>query len=507
MMDTATVDLDFPMSTEALPAMPGIALEVIRQTEQAEVDLQGVAETVGRDPALAVWLLKLSNSPLFGRSHEVTSINQALMVLGLKAVKMAAISFSMSAVLGANSANGMGREEDFHGFWRRSVASAVAARELVATHHPKLADEAFLCGLLQDVGFAALLNAGHGPYSEALPSIDSGHPSTEAERQALGGHTHADVGAHILEAWNISPLLVQPVRFHHDVDAIPEDAPEDVTVLTRALNLAHEVATTLNSEGARGQALAAARHKALKWYGIDAEAFDDFIEGLTEDVHAMANVMDIDIASPEEMALTMMRAQEDMLTLAVGAQRELQTTRSRVEELRAKAETDALTGIRNRAAYDEIVAEHWGDRVTGASKAPIGLILGDVDRFKLVNDTYGHQAGDEVLKHVARSLEKNCRQETDVACRYGGEEFVVIVSGASKDEFKTVAERLRSGVEAMTVSTDQGQLSVTASFGGAWLGAVPAGVTAGELLESADRNLYEAKEAGRDRCVVGPLQG
>ena len=83
----------------------------------------------------------------------------------------------------------------------------------------------------------------------------------------------------------------------------------------------------------------------------------------------------------------------------------------------------------------------------------------------------------------------------------------MIVSGASKDEFKTVAERLRSGVEAMTVSTDQGHLSVTASFGGAWLGAVPAGVTAGELLKSADRKLYEAKEAGRNRCVVGPLQG
>lgn len=87
----------------------------------------------------------------------------------------------------------------------------------------------------------------------------------------------------------------------------------------------------------------------------------------------------------------------------------------------------------------------------------------------------------------------------------GGEEFVIIVSGASVDELATVAERLRCAIESMVVPTDQGDLSVTSSFGGAWLESIPAGVTADVLLEAADKNLYEAKEKGRNRCVVRPF--
>lgn len=505
MTDAGTVQLGFGVNAESLPSLPGAALEVVRLSQADEVDLEQIGEIVGRDAALAGRLLKLSNSPLFGRAQEVTNINQALMVLGLKTVKMAAISFSMGAALGG-AAGKLGREEDFASFWRRSVTSAVAARQLVANRKRGLADEAFLCGLLQDVGFAAILQSGPDAYVPVLPTIDAGHPDTEAERAALQGHTHADVSAAVLESWGLPALLVEPVRHHHDPDSLAEEGG-DAFELTRLMNLAHDIATVVSSESSRGPALAAAREKAQQWYGMDVSEFDDLLQGLTEHVHSMANVMDVDVGSPEDMAMMMMQAQEDMLAMAVGATRELEQTQSRVEELRTKAETDALTGLRNRAAFDDLVNEHWSDRISGAVDAPIGLIMSDVDKFKGFNDTYGHQAGDEVLRHVAKALEQQVRGR-DVACRYGGEEFVLIVPNASCERLAAIAERLRAAVEAMSVPTaDHGELKVTASFGGAWLGSIPQGVSPEDLLQVADKNLYAAKEAGRNRCIVTPYAG
>ena len=276
-----------------------------------------------------------------------------------------------------------------------------------------------------------------------------------------------------------------------------------MTLLARTLNLAHDVATIVTSASSRGAALQAARDKAAQWCGMDADAFDAFLAGLTEHVHDMAGLMGVDVGSREDMASMVGRAQEDMRAMAVGPTRELDPTLRLLEELRTKAETDALTGIRNRAAFDELVTEHWEQRASGATRTPIGLIMSDVDKFKAVNDTFGHQVGDEILKHVAKTLEGASRSGSDIVCRYGGEEFVVIAPGASYEELEAISERLRVAVAEMTVPTaGAGGLSVTASFGAAWVEYIPQGMAADHLLAVADRNLYLAKEAGRDRCVV-----
>lgn len=497
MSNAGTVDAVLAVSAGRLPSLPGVAFEVIRLAQEEEVDLDKIAATVGRDPMLAGRLLKLSNSPLFGRTLGVASINQALMLLGLKTVKMATISFSVGAALGGVSV-GDGRDQEFRGFWRRSVTSAVAAHQLVGSSRPDLADEAFLCGLLQDIGFATMLHCG-----SSFEAIDAGHPDVAAEQAGVDGFTHADVSAQVLESWGLPAILSQPIQHHHDPDGLAEDASEEVTLLARTLNLAHDVATIVTSASSRGAALQAARDKAAQWCGMDADAFDAFLAGLTEHVHDMAGLMGVDVGSREDMASMMGRAQEDMRAMAVGPPRELDPTLRLLEELRTKAETDALTGIRNRAAFDELVTEHWEQRASGATRTPIGLIMSDVDKFKAVNDTFGHQVGDEILKHVAKTLEGASRSGSDIVCRYGGEEFVVIAPGASYEELEAISERLRVAVAEMTVPTaGDGGLSVTASFGAAWVEYIPQGMAADHLLAVADRNLYLAKEAGRDRCVV-----
>ncbi|NJL20310.1 MAG: GGDEF domain-containing protein [Leptolyngbyaceae cyanobacterium SM1_3_5] len=126
------------------------------------------------------------------------------------------------------------------------------------------------------------------------------------------------------------------------------------------------------------------------------------------------------------------------------------------------------------------------------------LIVCDIDYFKLVNDTYGHPIGDQVLHSIASRLQKQLRRETQ-AYRYGGEEFVVILTETTLEKAIDVAERLRQAVCATPISTRAGTIRVTASFGVAQQDPI-GDRTAWDVLQRADRALYLAKRGGRD-CV------
>ncbi len=156
-------------------------------------------------------------------------------------------------------------------------------------------------------------------------------------------------------------------------------------------------------------------------------------------------------------------------------------------KLAEAANTDGLTGLTNRARFDVLLAER------AAGTQPFSVILLDLDHFKSVNDTYGHQTGDGVLQGVAAALRFSCRAG-DVVARYGGEELVVLADGDAA-ETKETAERLRAAVAAAATP-----VPVTASIGAA---CGPAdGRTPESLLETADRRLYVAKRTGRDRSVT-----
>ena len=164
----------------------------------------------------------------------------------------------------------------------------------------------------------------------------------------------------------------------------------------------------------------------------------------------------------------------------------------------SQAATDSLTGLANRWRFDEELALEWrrAERVGDS----LALILLDLDNFKSVNDTYGHPAGDEVLRQIAEILGTNIRQ-VDLAARYGGEEFAVIVPEADLEGGLQLAERLRSALEAHHIDLPGGKpRAVTASFGVAIKGDL---TRAEELIAAADEALYESKRAGKNRVSPG----
>jgi diguanylate cyclase (GGDEF)-like protein len=162
---------------------------------------------------------------------------------------------------------------------------------------------------------------------------------------------------------------------------------------------------------------------------------------------------------------------------------------------------DALTGLANRRQFELALASEI-DRVARAGEPALVLMI-DIDHFKRVNDTYGHAAGDLVLQAVARAL-ADCVRPMDTVARFGGEEFAMILPNCPPAFGEMVAERVRSKVEGRSVSVAPGQnVSATVSIGGAF---APQWVRSSAQLwiERADRELYRAKAAGRNRVCLEP---
>lgn len=176
------------------------------------------------------------------------------------------------------------------------------------------------------------------------------------------------------------------------------------------------------------------------------------------------------------------------------AEQQIQTQAEQIKTHESEARTDSLTHLANRRAFDDEVVRRFSEWERKGTV--FSMLILDVDHFKKFNDTHGHQAGDEVLRKVGAALTK-CAREMDLPCRYGGEEFAIVMPATEPADGTVLAERVRSTIEAMEVPFEGKKLSVTASFGLA--GTVP-GDDAGMLIKRADEALYASKDAGRNNA-------
>ncbi|MCT7304609.1 diguanylate cyclase (plasmid) [Ralstonia wenshanensis] len=171
-------------------------------------------------------------------------------------------------------------------------------------------------------------------------------------------------------------------------------------------------------------------------------------------------------------------------------------------ELRRLTNSDGLTGLANRRYLDEYLSAEW--RRGAREGTTLSFLMIDVDNFKLYNDTYGHVAGDEVLKRIGSTVEACLGRPGDLAARFGGEEFAVVLPGNSAEGLKLLAEKIRGAIETLRVPHLHSSTGdyVTVSIGGALVHPVH-DVPTTTLIEAADLALYQAKHEGKNRTVVG----
>jgi diguanylate cyclase (GGDEF)-like protein len=190
-----------------------------------------------------------------------------------------------------------------------------------------------------------------------------------------------------------------------------------------------------------------------------------------------------------------------LIGLAIQLSAQLRRRMSAESELRLLARTDGLTGLANRRLLDETLEHEW--RRAKRAERGLAILFIDVDRFKAYNDCYGHQAGDDALASVARSIAKCLRRSAETAARYGGEEFLVVLPETSESDAALLAERMREAVWNLAIEhapSTFGRITVSIGIASTEHTKVE---NLGELIRMADEAVYEAKSTGRNRVVIG----
>lgn len=213
-----------------LPTLPTVVTQLISVVGDPASSARQIAQLVSTDQALTAKILKVANSAFYGFSREIATVQLAIVVLGIEMVKNIGLSV---AVLKRFSE---GKEHplfDRQRFWAHSIGCGVAARMLALKFKDRrIADEAFVAGVLHDIGKLILIEYFHEEFSEVLEKAESeGLAIVDAEEQVLGV-SHADVGAWLAEKWNLPQSLVHAIAYHHRPFEPDADNPEDLVILT-----------------------------------------------------------------------------------------------------------------------------------------------------------------------------------------------------------------------------------------------------------------------------------
>ena len=483
-----------------LPTLAPVAVEVIRLADDNDASLGDLVDAIGTDPGLTARLLRVANSATYGQTRQVTNLNRATSLLGSHTVKLLSLGFSL--VINANDG-----PVDTGMIWRRSLVSSVLAQRFAFIRDHRLSDDAFVGGLLSNVGALALvkwpLYVSHLP--EDRPWM------RHSEERALLGYTADEVTSAILASWGMPHTLVEATR--HRAEPSNADAGYELAELLQVADAAAQLLLA-GDEDARAEAHNHLILTGASNFGVTGGQLEEIITAAGPDLDDIMGMFDLGDVSSTPVSELMILAQTRMAKLSQSLASELmrqeERNRSLIEtnqRLSDEAATDPLTGIANRRTFKAYLDNQVGSRLRFAKPSELGLILFDLDNFKMVNDTHGHSVGDTVLREVGQRLSSATRR-SDLAARIGGEEFAVVMPDINPNEIALAAERFRTLFGDRPVETSAGELSITVSVGVSHTsgGHLASMEDRERLYTTADAALYESKRAGKNMVTVKPLE-
>ncbi len=486
-----------------LPSPPAIAVQILNTVQKEDAALGELAKIISADPALTGKMLQLANSGFYAVKNEVTSIDRALSVLGTNVIKNIALSFVIVTDLREEKQTGF----DFDDYWRRSVTSAVAADLLTQQLGQKDAD-IFVTALLHNIGMLVIFMHKRGEYSELLHESCMSDQSLITLEQSKYNFDHQQVGTALIHKWGLPKSISDPIGYHHN----PESASENDQKTAQILYFADQLAAIYN-ETDTAEKVRLLQGELAEQYSLTPDQIRSLLDDVAEKSVEILKTFEIEPGdmkpysemlqeaneelgrlnlSYEQLAIELKEAKEKSDRLA----NELRDANLRLNDL---AYTDALTGLYNHRYFQD----NLSSELLRASRyhSSLSLIIFDIDHFKKVNDTYGHPAGDQVLKEISKAVQKTVRP-SDIVARYGGEEFAVILPETDITGVKVFAARLRRCVEGVVTTVDEQQIMVTISVGGTTFSPEQSETSKNILIQTADRGLYISKENGRNQVTI-----
>jgi diguanylate cyclase (GGDEF)-like protein len=479
-------------SNAAATPVSMLSTQILQAAIRPDVTVNELVLICQNDPAFVVRLLAHVNSGRYAMRSKITSVQQGVSLLGVRGVRNLALATAV-ADLAPNSPDG---DSMLALCLRRGIAGRLIAEKL-AKPSP---EDYFTIGMLAEVG---LLSRVREDATSAIQLARAPAAMRVMLEKGRGFQDHPTLGGSLVKAWGMDANFSTAIQCHHDRTPPAGD-------LARVLWLAERIAGVMEGgdpSANRIEAIEAAKHLNLTTADMDAmlKALPELLLQTTSELNrGLPPQPDIELLMRDANAalIEINRSYADLVTQleAVINDRErlAEELRQANEQLSLMAMTDPLTGLPNRRAFEDSLIRDLAR--TERQGGCLTLILVDADHFKKVNDTYGHQGGDTVLRALADVMRESTRS-SDVGARVGGEEFALILPQTDSDNALVVAERVRMRFAVRKIMLDDGRIvKATVSLGMATAKSPGCRGLDKALYEEADKALYAAKASGRN-CV------
>jgi HD-like signal output (HDOD) protein/GGDEF domain-containing protein len=536
----------FVDSAGQLYTLPTVAVEILRLTSQPKVDLAALKSTLERDPALVGKVLRVVNSSLFGLSREVCDLGQALALLGTKSIRLLVLGFSLPDELFSGVAG-----EILNRYWHHTTAKAAAAREISETVYRIPGEEAFIAGLLQDIGILVLLQQLGEPYVRFLDRALAKEVDVDGAEAVALGFEHVQLSARLLERWGLPASLVRAIGVGNSTDRMAQ-LPATERALPEILHLAELLAATLTTKRADclselldtarqyrhqitsaqltslvcalqtkvqqlSEVLAFELPAELDYQQIYADAQRQLAAaaeqavlalGPTRLIHVEADALEMGVlsasASLAEAAQSFVQTKSHHATrtlapakpVSIGAQAE--TNRSDASAI----EVDSPPPSTHESISPDSPATDFPRRVTLAvatcrqTRCPLSLIFVEIDRLKELTVKKGRSEANrfsELLGLLCARTEHP--QATSIKLRDGC--YALLLSNCDRPIAGALGHRLLTEVRRLCQRhTDLAEARLTISVGIATTAMPAKNFSAHSLIESAQRCLHTAHLSG-----------
>ncbi|SPD71867.1 conserved hypothetical protein [uncultured Desulfobacterium sp.] len=489
-----------------VPSPPSIAMNLLKAVKNDASTYKEIAGIISSDPALTAKTLKIANSPFYGLSRKIDSIERAISVLGVTALKNIALSFTISQGFSGRSS----ARFDFNYFWKRAITAAIGA-ELTAAMIGKRSDDTFVTGLLQDIGILILYYCLAHEYAAVIAEKKTtGLPISQLEKEMFG-FDHQELGSEILKEWGLPETISIPIYYHHHEKNIPEQWESQSQVLFLSNKISSLYHGAYSSKNIR-----TIRPILQTRYGVSQEDCDNLIDAVANKAAGVISLFEVEAGELKPFSEILQEANEELGKLNLSYEQlliEYKEAKQRAEhlandlkeandKLRELSIKDGLTGLYNHRHFQDLFDTelHRSKRY----KTPLTLMMIDLDHFKGINDAFGHPVGDKVLQSIAKEM-MECVRATDIVARYGGEEFAIIMPGTGSKNAAITGERLRKAIEKMEIAAGGLIIKTTVSIGVATYTPEEKECVKSLILNAADKALYSSKKAGRNKLSIASI--
>lgn len=510
------ISLDALLSSERLPSLPEVAARIVDIARSPEPDFDAMIAAIRTDPAIAGRIMKTANSALLGMRMRATTIEVAVPRLGSTMVRTLVLSFCLAEYQNKS----INLRPYYQQLWRESLTQAATAEILAELQKNSKVDPAnwFLAGLVQDIGRLALLHACRDEYVEHVLEVKDDRSQRQREQDWLG-FTHVEVGLGLCRRWNLDQKLIDAIAVHHASAhrVVPLKFISSVSLPAALITSAHvaeyleEVPHNLSCSREHIERL------LMQVFAMRPNDIFRVLGDIDQRVGELSALFGIDVGKGPELEDILADAKQLLAEIAFSSQLRLvnahvsagraesirMAAEEQVESLRENVWRDHLTGAFNRAWLEQALTSTL--QQAQKKEVPVGLIFVDIDEFKSINDSEGHDAGDLLLQRVTRILRETVRL-TDAVVRYGGDEFLITLNDVNQDMLILIADHIVSRVST-ELSTSDDERTVTCSLGAVFYELSGAGRIQPEaLIKEADKAMYEAKRRGGNQICLARLE-